>query len=323
MRLLHLEYKQYPVEARNILDEMGEVVPLEVVLQSDLIQFLKKDNHFDTIFTRLGLMISEEVIDLLPNLKYIVTSTTGLNHIEVKYAEKKGIKVISLKGEFEFLANIKSTAEHTWLLLLSLLRHHVSSVKDVIDNKNWNREPFLSDEVDGKTIGIIGYGRLGKIIAKYAKAFSANVLVNDVTESSIKNDIQFSSLEFLLKNSDIVFLMINYSDENLAFFNEEKFLMMKKGAYFINTSRGELVVENALLSALVSGHLKGAALDVLNGDSSWERKFEGIKELFEYASQNSNLIITPHMGGFGSSSISKTRNFIVEKFKSLIDLAKS
>lgn len=316
MRILHLEFSQYPIEAQRKLLENFEVVALEVNDQLSLKSYLEKDSSFEAVFTRLGLFLDKEIIDLMPELKVIATSTTGLNHIDCDYAKANSIKILSLKGEFEFLSNVKSTAEHTWLLLLSLLRHHVPSVKDVIESGNWNRLPFLSEEINGKTIGIIGFGRLGKIVAQYAQAFSAKVLVNDIGDVDTKSYsfVNFVSIEELLASSDIVILMISFSVENLNFFDNSKFALMKENSYFINTSRGEMLEEDALLNCLISGKLKGAALDVLHGDSAWESKYKGNPALLSYAKNHSNLIITPHMGGFGKTSIGMTRNFIVEKF---------
>jgi D-3-phosphoglycerate dehydrogenase len=108
--------------------------------------------------------------------------------------------------------------------------------------------------------------------------------------------------------------MISFSPENINFMSEEKFSQMKSGAYFINTSRGELVNENDLLFNLETGHLKGAGIDVLWEDSKWANKIEGSHELLDYARKNTNLIITPHMGGYGIESISKTREFVTQKF---------
>jgi len=320
MRILHLEFDQYPIEAQKKLLESFEVVALQVEDQLGLKTYLKRDGAFDAVFTRLGLFLDKEIIDLMPKLKIIATSTTGLNHIDCDYAKANSIVILSLKGEFEFLSNVKSTAEHTWLLLLSLLRHHIPSVKDVKENGNWNRLAFLSEEINGKTIGIIGFGRLGKIVAQYAQAFSANVLVNDIggIDTGSYSFVQSVSLEELLTSSDIVILMISFSEDNLNFFDKSKFALMKENSYFINTSRGELVEEEALLNCLVSGKLKGAALDVLHGDSAWESKYKGNPALLSYAKNNSNLLITPHMGGFGRTSIGMTRDFIVEKFLSVI-----
>jgi D-3-phosphoglycerate dehydrogenase len=112
--------------------------------------------------------------------------------------------------------------------------------------------------------------------------------------------------------------MIDYSPENKKFMNRHHFKEMKKDAYFINTSRGELIDQSALLESLENGHIKGAAIDVIDGDSSWSNEFCGDIRLLEYAKRNNNLIITPHMGGYGKDSIYKTREFVVNKYINLL-----
>lgn len=317
MKILHLEYDQYPDKAIQTLTAQHEVESFECEGQDALYKKLATEK-FDVIFTRLGLMMDEQAMDLQPQLRYIVTSTTGLNHIDTKAAAARNIQVVSLKGESEFLASVKSTAEHTWGLLLSLIRHLPGAVKSVSEG-NWNRSIFLSDELDEKKIGIIGYGRLGKIVARYAHAFGMEVLVYDHTPEHYAGHTNIipSTLDTLLKTSDVVVLLISWSEANTNFMNEEKFNSMKEGVYFINTARGELVDERALLKALESGKLKGAALDVLWDDSSWSTHAEGSLALRNYQRTHNNLLITPHMGGYGKDSIAKTRNFVTNKFISL------
>jgi D-3-phosphoglycerate dehydrogenase len=265
-------------------------------------------------------MIDEDVLNLQSKLKYIVTPTTGLNHIDISLAHKRGIQVVSLKGEVDFLKTIKSTAEHTWALLLAITRNIVAAHNSVSQFGNWDRKSFEAGETDGKTIGIIGFGRLGKIVARYAKAFGMTVLINDTNLSEVDNlqeGFLHVELHELLRHSDYIVLLISWSQENQGFFNRYMFEKMKPGAFFINTSRGELVDQDALLHYLQNGRLAGAALDVLDGDSSWEFRVKGEKKLLLYAKKNKNLIITPHMGGYGTVSIAKTRIFIAQKFISL------
>jgi D-3-phosphoglycerate dehydrogenase len=316
LKILHLEYDQYPAVVISQLSESNEIVRFECNTQKELVVFLCK-NSFDAIFTRLGLMIDEEVLNLQPRLKYIVTPTTGLNHIDTDLTATRGIYVISLKGEVDFLKSIKSTAEHTWALLLAVTRNIIAAHNAVLQYECWERKPFEAGETDGKTIGIIGFGRLGKIVAGYAKAFGMTVLINDANQAEMDNaqeGIIPVKLDELLGHSDYVVLLISWSRENEEFFNRSMFEKMKAGAFFINTSRGELVDQDALLHFLQNGRLGGAALDVLKGDSSWESRAQGGKELLLYAKNHQNLMITPHMGGYGTTSIEKTRSFITQKF---------
>lgn len=318
MKILHLEYDQYPKEAIRQLEKVADVEAFSCADQDALNEKLSL-SQYDVIFTRLGLMMDEKAILLQPDLKYIVTSTTGLNHIDEKSASALGVSIVSLKGESEFLANVKSTAEHTWGLILSLIRN-ISGAIDHVRQGGWDRNPFLSDELDGKTLGIIGFGRLGKIVAQYGIAFGMRVLVYDHHPKKVEGHILVEPVELdkLLIEADVVVLLISWSPSNEKFMDLEKLSKMKSSAYFINTARGELVDELALLRILESRKIKGAAVDVLRNDSAWPNRIDESSGLYAYAKSNHNLIITPHMGGYGKDSISKTRNFVTDKFLSLV-----
>ena len=315
IKVLHLEYYAY---SENSLENLKNQITLDCLKVENNNQFraILKRNDYNYIFTRIGIYIGQKEIELQPNLKGIITPTTGLNHIDIKIAKDRNIKIISLQNEVHFLESIKSTAEHTWGLILSITRNLTPSITHV-RNYGWDRKLFMADELDSSTIGIIGFGRLGKIISKYARAFNMNILAFDNGEIDRKNDfnyVKMVKLEDLLKNSDIVVLMINYKEENENFFDNKKFSMMKNGSYFINTSRGEMVNEKDLLLNLKNRRLKGAALDVLKNDSGWGEKIRGFNELIDFSKTDSRLIITPHMGGYGFDSIRKTRDFITDKF---------
>jgi D-3-phosphoglycerate dehydrogenase len=313
LKVLHLEIDQYSEPSRLDLQERTNLVAFQCSSQQALYNHLEH-NQYDVIFTRLGLMLDEKCLAMQQGLQYIVTPTTGLNHIDLEKAEERNIAILSLKGETEFLNSIKSTAEHTWSLMLALARNLNAAISDT-KNGSWNRLPFLADELNGKNLGIIGYGRLGKIIAKYAQAFGMDVMAYDNREDAFSSTPVASPtpLDTLLERSDFIVLLISYSNANEKFMDAGKFNKMKKTAYFINTSRGELVDESALLEALSSNSIKGAALDVLNNDSAWDGKIQGSYPLLEHAKQHNNLLITPHMGGFGKESIARTRDFVTQK----------
>jgi D-3-phosphoglycerate dehydrogenase / 2-oxoglutarate reductase len=317
MKILHLEKNRYPKAALQKLESISEVDYRQCYSQIEFSEIIAA-NHYDVIFIKLGLEIGENELSLCHELKYIVTPTTGLNHINCIEADKRLIQVVSLKGETGFLKKVKSTAEHTWTLLLALVRN-IPQATDSVERGEWNREPFLSEELAGKTIGIIGYGRIGKIVHNYANAFGMEVLAYDIDELAIKEgEIKNTAIEELLAVSDIITVHIPSNERNNKFINNEKFDMMKQGVFFINTARGEVVDEKALIYALEVEKVKGAAIDVLAGDSSWNKYSSKDNIAIKYAKEHSNLIITPHMGGYGRQSIEDTRNFITEKFIALL-----
>jgi len=316
MKILHLEYSKYPAEAITRLESSHSITNADCSNQEELYSLLSA-SQYDVIFTRLGVMMDSKAIHLQPGLQYIVTSTTGLNHIDTDACAERNVKVVSLKGESEFLAAVKSTAEHTWGLLLALIRNIPGANSSVMEGR-WDRIPYLADELDTKTLGIIGYGRLGKIVARYGGAFGMRVLAHDHNPGKITQaEVVPAALDTLLSESDFVLLLISYSKENEKFMDASKFNKLKHGSYFVNTSRGELVDEDALLAALQSKKIKGAALDVLNDDSGWCGTVEGSLGLLNYARQHQNLLLTPHMGGYGKDSIARTREFVTTKFLKL------
>lgn len=255
----------------------------------------------DIVFAPLGFKCDKEKIDRMPKLKIIASNTTGEPHIDREYAESKGIKVVSLKYEQEFLRTITPTAEHTWGLLLALIRRTPWAFQSVLGGA-WNRRLFGGKAMLSRlSIGIAGLGRLGKLAAGYAKAFQMKpILFYDpfVEKSETEGIIKVNSLEDLASQSDIITIHIPAEKETYKIFNREIFSKFKKGSFLINTSRAELVDEDAMLEALEDGVLAGAAIDVFEGE--FELNHDELLQkssLLAYAKTHDNLLITPHIGG--------------------------
>jgi D-3-phosphoglycerate dehydrogenase / 2-oxoglutarate reductase len=317
MRILHLEPDCYPDEQLDRLRAAGTVDLLPAPDQGALLRHLA-EHSYDALFVRLGCSIDRDVFALQPGLRFVVTPTTGLNHIDLDEAERRGVRIVSLAGETEFLDTVRSTAEHTWALLLALVRRLPRLAEQVRDGA-WERRGWMADELDGRTLGIIGYGRLGRMIGRYADAFGMRVLAHDRDPKACQGrpGIEAVTLDRLLAESDVVTLHVTGSADNHGFFDRRCFGRMKSGSVLINTARGEVVEEDALLAALVGGHLTGAALDVLAGDSAWDGSVPADHPLVAYARTHDNLLITPHTGGYGSRSIHRTRAFVTERFLAL------
>lgn len=315
-RILHLEKEAYPESFLKQLEQFHDVTYMSFKDQEIFDDYLK-ESDFTVIFTKLGLYIGEKQIDATMHLTTICTPTTGYNHIDVEYAQTKDIEIIGLKNQKEFLSQVKSTAEHTWALLLAISRNLYAAIDTTQNKSEWNRIPYMADELSDKTLGIIGLGRLGKIVAQYGLAFGMNILANDIDETVFidqPSEVKKCGLNHLLEQSDYVVLLISWNKNNNNFIDIDKLRLMKETAYLINTARGELINEQSLLKILRENKIKGAALDVLWGDSVWDPKESISHDLLDYAKTNSNLIITPHMGGYGKSSIEKTRAFITDLF---------
>lgn len=264
----------------------------------------------EVLILRLGHYIDAELL-ASSTLKYILTPTTGLNHIDLKEAEKKQIEIISLKGKTEFLQNIPSTAEHTWALLLALLRKIPAAHTDVMQG-NWNRDAFKSRNLNALKLGILGYGRVGKQIAKYAEAFDMDYIFFDSNPTEKKHPKAVSNMEDLWAQSDVLSIHIPLNQKNEKFLNQQKINQLKPGVLLINTSRGEIVDEKALVEGLKSGKIGAVATDVLIDE--WQPQKRKKNPLLVYAKKNKNVIITPHIAGATIDSMHLTEEFIVHEF---------
>ena len=267
-----------------------------------------KDRQPDTdlIIVDLNRCWDANFFERFPKLKAVVSCTTGLDHIDTDYCREKGIKVISLKGETDFLQDVYATAEHTWALILSLIRK-VPFAFDDVKRGNWDREKWQGCELRGKTLGIVGYGRVGQQVYGIADAFGMDVLFHD-------KKYDFYSLDKVLKTSDIITVHVPLDESTRGMFGAEQFAMMKPTSYFVNTSRGAIIQEDALLGALIEKKIAGAALDVVNDEPNI---YHALKMYIDWSDKH-NLIITPHIAGNTAESREKTQLFISHKIKEFI-----
>lgn len=307
LKILNCESDGIAQRARAILESVGDVTFKELSREA----LLDEISAYDGLVLRLGHRVDAEVLGRAPRLKFVATPTTGIDHIDVGEAEKRGVAVLSLKGDVEFLRGVTATAEHAFGLLLALMRKTPSASADVLCGR-WRREDFQGRELNGMTLGIVGLGRLGRMMAGYAKAFGMTPIAHDpyVADAEFKScGARRVDLEALLKTADAITLHVGLSEETRGFFGAREFASMKKGAFFINTSRGEVVDETGLLASLSDRHLGGAALDVLAGENAgrslgnetWLERHP----LLAYARDHDNLLITPHVGGMTIESLAK------------------
>lgn len=269
-------------------------------------------NNYDVFWFRLGFKIDKYLILNSTRLKVIVTPVTGIDHIDELACKEKNIKILCLRGEYDFLKEVRATAEHTFALVFALLRNIPEAILSV-KNGRWNRDLFRGRELFGKKVGIVGFGRLGEIAAFYFHAFGCEVKYFDIVTKSSDYAVAASSLNEIA-SCDIISIHVNYSQDTHHLIDKEFFDLCSPGTIFINTSRGGIVNEKALLSALKSGKLAAAALDVIQD----EFNFSSANELVEYSKTNSNLLITPHIGGNTYESFEKTEFFLASKLINML-----
>ena len=310
-----LESDNFSEFAINQLKQFGNVSELndqdlkEFVFDKfdqDVEEFVS-DKHI--LFVRLKYYIGPDLLKNAPNLLYICSPTTGLNHIDCEYCLSKNINIISLKGEIDFLKNIRATPEHTLGLIIGLYRNYSLAFQNT-NNVNWNRELYRGNEIHGSKIGFVGFGRVAKIVSYYLKTMGAQVAYYDINDNIIteNSEIKLNGIKELVSWAECMVLTASYMPENGVIINDEIFDLMKD-KYFVNTARAELTEENYLIQKIEENYFKGVAIDVIQNEQNEKNKMLNLIE----AAMNKNVIITPHIGGATFDSMKKTEDFIASK----------
>ena len=263
-------------------------------------------NQYDGIIIRSRINIDQTLIDKAINLKFIARAGSGLENIDTSYANKKLIKCLNAPE-----GNRQSVAEHAIAMLLSLFNNLKYCDTEIREGK-WNREANRGIELSGKTVGIIGYGNNGSAFAKILQGFGVKVLAYDkyLEKHPFKTDMQT-----IYKDADILSLHIPLTEETTYMVNHDFINRFEKRIYLINTARGKCVKTSALVSALKSGKIIGACLDVLEYE---KKSFENLKH--EMASNNMNyllnsnqVVLSPHVAGWTKESKLKIANVLLQK----------
>jgi D-3-phosphoglycerate dehydrogenase len=235
------------------------------------------------IMVRSETKVPKDLMERAPKLKVIARAGVGTDTIDVAEATRRGIPVLYAPG-----ANSTSAAEHTFALLLALVRKLPWASTHLAEGK-WERKSFEGTELHGKTLGILGLGRIGSLVARIGQGFGMKVVATDPYAGNMATllGVPLLPLEELLRTSDIVTLHLKLTDETRKILNAERIALMKKGAVLVNVARGALVDDVALVEALKSGQLSGAALDVYDLEPlPADSVLRGAP----------NLLMTPHLG---------------------------
>ena len=307
--------KLYIAERNDFSNEVFQELEtrFEIIDFKENISIKEILKQVDIFWFRLAHKLDSTVLDKSTKCKYLLTPVTGIDHIDEKLCNELGIQIICLRGEVDFLKNVRATAEHTIALTLALLRKIHPAVSDV-QSGNWNRDNFRGYELYEKKVGILGYGRLGQIVARYFHAFDCEISYFDIEEKIGDTFcVKLNSIESLFENNDIVSLHIPLNEKTIGIINKDLLQQMKVNSILVNTSRGAIINEIDLLEVLKFKSIKGAALDVLDGEPNIQDS-----ELVKYSKTNSNLIITPHIGGNTYESFAKTEKFLADKLVQII-----
>ncbi|MCF6279707.1 MAG: 2-hydroxyacid dehydrogenase [Flavobacteriaceae bacterium] len=308
MKILHID-SNHPLLI-NQLNDLGYTNDKDYTSSKSEIE--EKIYQYDGIVIRSRFKIDKEFIDATKNLKFIARVGAGLESIDCEYALSKGIKLISAPE-----GNRNAVGEHTLGMILSLFNKLNKSDREIRKGK-WLREENRGIELDGKTIGIIGYGNMGKAFSKKLKGFDVEVICYDIKDNIEDENCKQVSLEELQEKTDILSLHTPFNELSQKMVNTSLINGFKKSFWLINTARGSAVVTKDLVRALQNGKILGAGLDVLEYEKgSFENLFENdnLPTVFEYLINTENVLLSPHVAGWAVESKIKLAQTIVDKIK--------
>jgi len=293
-------------EAVAAVEEVGRLVSLP----ADRPKVLAGIGEADAYLASASVRIDAEFLDAAPRLKLIGSPSTGTDHMDLAEIRARGIEVFDIAKERALLDSFSATSEMAFALILSVVRNMKPAMR-AAEQGNWLRERLQGFQLMGKTLGILGLGRLGTITARIGLGFGMRVIATDVRDVQVP-DVEMVTLDQLLAQSDILSVHIHLKPETDGYIGRERIAAMRRGAILINTARGRIVDEAALLEALESGHLGGAGLDVVDGE--WLTGIELYDHpLIRHARTHDNLVIVPHIGGSTIESIYGARVFMARK----------
>ncbi|MFI5160822.1 MAG: 2-hydroxyacid dehydrogenase [Sphingobacteriales bacterium] len=264
---------------------------------------------YEGIVIRSKFLVTKTVIDLAKNLRFICRAGAGMDNIDEDYANEKGIILINAPE-----GNMDAVGEHAIGLLLDLM-NKLNLADAEIRNGVWKREANRGHELKGKTVGIIGYGFMGKSFAKKLSGFNVNVIAYDKYKTGFSDQyVREVSMEEIVKHSDILSLHVPLTSETDGLVNDEYLFHFKKPIFLLNTSRGKIVKTQAVLNAIKQDKILGAGLDVLEVE-----KFPALSEQqwFEELRQSDKVILTPHVAGWTFDSYRRISEVMAEKLSQI------
>ena len=303
MKILQLD-KNHPLITEQLSAKGFEI---DDDFSSSYDDVLKKIDAYDGIIIRSRIPIDRNFIEHGKNLKFIARVGAGMENIDGEFATKSGISLISSPE-----GNRDSVAEHVLGMLL-ILMNRLFIASNEVKNGIWKREENRGDELLGKTFGIIGYGNMGKAVAKRLSGFGVKVIFQDILPNLSDEFATQVSLDTLKNEADILSLHIPITNETHHLIDSQFISEMKKDFYFINTARGKNVKTSDLVEAIRSGKVRGACLDVLEYEKPSFENLEVENNDSAFLLQSEKVIVTPHIAGWTVQSKEKLAQVIVDK----------
>lgn len=310
IRILHID-SNHPVLWQQLEDAGFEN---HADFKSSKEEIEAKIANYNGIVIRSRFKIDKTFLDQATNLKFIARVGAGLESIDCEYAETKGIHLIAAPE-----GNRNAVAEHSLGVILSLF-NNLNQADAEVKSGHWNRESNRGHELDGKTVGIIGYGNMGKAFAKKLRGFETEVLCYDILDNVGDQNARQVSLAELQQKSDVLSLHLPWTPETDKMVDQSFINAFSKSFWVINTSRGKNIVTADLVEAMKTKKVLGAGLDVLEYEKlSFETLFqeESTSEALRYLMESKNVLLTPHIAGWTFESHERLAQVIADKIKAV------
>jgi D-3-phosphoglycerate dehydrogenase / 2-oxoglutarate reductase len=289
------------------IEAFAGIATVETV-NADYGAVLERIGEADAYLAALSVKVDRGLLERAGRLKVIGSPATGTDHLDLPAIRAAGITCFDIARELELLRGFTATSELAFALILMLNRRLLEATA-AARGGDWARERFTGFQLSGKVLGILGMGRLGRITARIGAGFGMRILAHDIRPDG-EPGTQWTDLETLCRQADVLSVHVHLTEATRGLVGERELSLMKPTALLINTSRGGIVDEAALLRALQSGRIAGAGLDVIDGE--WRTDLDA-HPLIRHARDASNLVITPHIGGATVESIYGARIFMARK----------
>ena len=297
-----------PGQCPEVIDSLKGIAEVEFIAPEQQILH-DRIADCDVYLAGLAVRLDGDMIQRADRLKLVATASTGLDHLDLQAMEERGVELICIRDEVALLDEITATAELAWALLLAAVRKLPAGHAAAMQGE-WARDRLRGHQLSGKTVGILGVGRLGRMMVDYARAFRMNVIGCDPNPLRPIEDLEYVDFPTLLRRSDVISVHVHLTPQTRHMLDAAAFSRMADGVVIVNTSRGAVIEEQALVAALESGKVGAAGLDVIDGE--WRTDLRD-HPLIRYAREHNNLVISPHLGGVTYESQAMALKFTADK----------
>lgn len=301
--------------AAEVYDPLAGLAHLDIQ-PPDREFLLNHIGEYDVYLATLHLPIDRQIVErgAQGRLRLVYTASTGLDHLDLEALAEFGIEMRCTKTEYDLLDNITATAELACALMLASARK-IPAANQAACGGHWARDVYRGMQLSGKTLGVLGVGRLGRMMVQYGRGLRMNVIGCDPHPLRPLADLEYLDFDAFAAAADVISIHIHLGPETEHFINAERLQAMKDGVILVNTSRGRIIDETALVDAIHSGKVGGFGADVIDGE--WRNDLVD-HPLIALSREHDNVVIVPHLGGVTVESQTVSHKFVVDRLAEIL-----